>query len=173
MEFFNFLLGILPGSVGCFFGLKMRRIVLALAWFVVGYFGLAFFIENSAIADSLKIVLQIGLGLVLAIFSTKLQKASWFILLFVVGFSMILIALPDAWYTTVIAIIVGIIFGAIAVYVYEPMIVISTALMGAYSIAVSISNFFGLNSLIALVIIFIVLAASGIYVQFSSWKSKK
>ncbi len=173
MELFNFLLGILPGSVTCFFGLKMKKLVLAISWFMIGYFGLAFFIEHASMDSTLKIILQVALGLVFALISTKLQKTAWFISLFVIGFVMISLTLPEAWYTLLIAIVVGITFGVIAIYLYEPMIAVATSLGGAYSITMSVANYFNFNKLIFIVIPFIVLAILGLYVQFSSLHKNK
>ena len=173
MELFNFLIGILQGSVTCFFGLKMRKIVLVLSWFIVGYFGLSFFIEHTAMNDTLKFVLQIALGIVFAILSLKLQKIAWFLMVFVIGFFMVFISMPEAWYSLILALVVGLVFGVIAIYLYEPMIVISTALGGAYSIALSIANYFNLNKVLYLVLIFAVLAVAGLSVQLVGLKKAK
>ena len=173
MELFNFLLGILPGGVTCFFGLKMRRIVLVLSWFIVGYYVLGFFIEHTAMDETLKLVLQIGVGFIFALLSLKLQKVAWFLIVFAIGFFMVFISLPEASYSLILAIVVGLVFGVLAFYLYEPMIAISTALGGAYSIALSIANYFNINKLIYLLIIFAVLGIAGLYVQISSLKKEK
>ena len=173
MELFNFLLGILPGSITCFLGLKMRKIALALSWFIVGYYILGFFIEHFAINEILKFVLQIGLGIILSLLSLKLQKIGWFILVFAIGFSMIFISLPENWSSLIIAIVVGLIFGILAFHLYETMIAISTALGGAYSIALSVTNYFNLNNITYFIIIFTLLGLAGLYVQLSSLKKEK
>ena len=173
MNIFNFLLGILPGSVTCFFGLKLRRIVLVISWFILGYYGLAFFIEHIDMSDTLKLVLQLLAGVVFAILSLRIQKVAWFLLVFAIGFLVVFMLMPDVWYSIVLAIIIGLIFGIIAFYMYEPMIVISTALGGSYSIALSISDYFGLSKLAYLLLIFALLAIAGLYVQFSCLKKEK
>lgn len=175
MGFLNMLIEIIPGSISCFFGLKLQKIVLTIAWFVIGFFGLAFFLEYSSINETLQIILELATGIILGIFSLKIQKAAWFILLFVIGFLLIFLTTSDAWYFLVLASIVGLIFGIIAVYLYEPMIIVSTSLVGSYSIVVSITNMFTQNMAVSIIsiIAFIILTLAGLYVQFSNYKKLK
>ncbi len=172
MELFNFFLNILPGGVTCLFGLKIRRIVVVLSWFVIGYFISSFFLEHMAMSSILKYIIQISIGLVFALFSFKLQKASWFLLLFAMGFMGINLVLPSTWYFIILALIGGLALGILGIYLYEPMIVFTTSLSGAYSVSVATAKYFSLNKIIY-VLFFILLAVAGLYVQFKGLKKLK
>ncbi len=173
MEIGALLIGIIPGVISCFFGLKLQRIVLAITWVIVGFYLMNAILSPMTIDPNFALVLKIGAGLILGAFSMKLQKIGWFILLFVLGFMIVYTTTSPIWYNYLLGIVVGAILGILATFLYEPMIIISSSLVGAYSIVSSIIQYFHIETATYTIVLFIVIALLGLITQFSNFRKIK
>lgn len=173
MSISTFILNVIPNGISCLFGLKLQKIVLCLAWFVLGFYLAGFIMDCFSLSGILASIVQIIGGFILGMLSLKLQKLSFFIILFILGFLVIYEFTPHIWYNYIIGGVVGLVLGMLAVKLYEPMIIVSTSLTGGYGLAKAIFTFAKLNNIIYLILIFIVFSVLGLMWQFSSYMKQK
>lgn len=132
---FNFnmssIITLIIGLLLCFCGYNLRRIGVAIIWFIVGYT-----ISNQIIADFVSdryalLTISIAIGLVLGVFGYSLEKIGIYIAVGLMTFEFLYGILP---YTELINILIavagGILLATIAVVAIMPITVIVTALGG-------------------------------------------
>lgn len=170
MNLGTFLLSIIPSGISCFFGFKLQRLFLCLVWFLTGYCITQAIFGAFQIESIFAVIISIIMGFVLAICSLKLQKAAFFILLFLTGYLSIYFFTSHVWYNTILAIVFGGVLGALAVKLYEPMIILFTSLTGAFSIMNVITQFFHLEMIVYEILIFLVFAGLGLWYQVTCYQ---
>lgn len=168
----NLILGLVSGSLGCFFGLKLKKIVLFLAWFIVGIALVSGITDAFHINHTITLLLELLVGVVLGVLSMKLQKLSFFIILFILVFSIVYFLTPHIWYNYLIGFVVGLILGVIATKIYEPMIILSSSFAGAWSISHTITEYFSLTNGLYYVLILLCVFVLGCSFQFKNYKYK-
>lgn len=168
----NLIGGLVSGVLGCFFGLRLKKIVLFLAWFIVGIAIASGILDAFHINNTITLVLELLVGVILGVLSMKLQKFSFFIILFVLGFSIVYFSTPHLWYNYLIGFVVGLILGIVATKTYEPMIILSSSFAGAWSISHTITDYFSLTNWFYYVLILIAAFILGCSFQFKNYKHK-
>ena len=126
------ILKLILGIILCFAGLRLRKAVLPLFWFVILY-NLASTYTSLLVADP-KIILLLNIlaGLIGAFFSYSLEALTVYVLGFYAGFNLFTSIFGT---TTLLGIVGGIILGIIIAIIgyklYKLVIIISTAWIGA------------------------------------------
>ncbi len=154
----------------CFYGLKLKEVVLALCFAYIGYsisnIILTPFIENP----SLLLVICIGVGLLLGLFSTKLYKFTSFMLCFLLTFLICDALIAHEILRYVLGIGLGLVMGYLGIKFLKTFIIILTSVCGSIRFVDELNTLVSLNSNIVLLLIMIALAALGISYQFNTNK---
>lgn len=170
-------ISLLLSLAGCFFGYKLMKFWIAVAGFMLG-FVLGDVICSLLKVESFGIFFLIGavVGIVLAIVSFKLYKAGIFLLGAVLGGGISALVLgTQEWWHILVAVLIGLAVGSLAVVAVKPVVIFSSAISGGLSTLQTAGALFLLDTLTtsASTIILvggIVLAAAGIVVQFMTNK---
>ena len=177
MEVYEIILALILGAFVCLFGYRLKKMVIFLAFFLIGYtiMGRIMPVLNAnlpAIAESSfwQTLLPICGGLVLSLLGFSIEKLCVGLL---VCFATIAIGINQfglSWEVVCIAAIIGVILGAIAVNMIKPATIIVTAAAGALVVADAI---FALNIGMShdfYTLILIGIAAIGAVFQFTNTK---
>lgn len=169
------ILSIVFSLVACFFGYKLLKIWTILIGFVLGLViggVLTYYFSKQNLL--LTIIIALIVGIVLGILAFALYKVGVFILAAYEGYLIVTNVISALWpsgshiIVTIIAVIIAIAVGILAVRFIRPVIIIETALSGGASIAsLLIQHQIFQNPLIPLGI-FVVIAVAGIITQFST-----
>lgn len=157
------------GVVLCFAGLRLRKAVLPLFWFVILY-NLASPYTPLLIADE-KIVLLLNIlaGLIGAFFSYSLEGLTVYLLGFYAGFNLFTSIFGTTSMLGLIGgVILGIILAIVGAKLYKLIIVVSTAWIGAGLITPIIYHFASipLQQIFFTIILFVL----GVIIQLSTNK---
>ena len=161
--FFAIVIGILS----CFFGLKMRRLVFAIAFFIIG-FSLTRYLAPAINNAGLLLTLRIIIGFIFAIISFSVERIVVFLYMFVTGFQMIQTFFNiDIWYYLLLAIATGLILALLSLKIFKLLIILSTAIYGAILLSIIVIGYVPTLSSYQFVVIAI-LTALGTIFQFST-----
>lgn len=177
METYEIVLALILGTFVCLFGYRLKKLVVFLAFFLIGYSIMQRLMPvlNSnlpAIAESSfwQVLLPICGGLLLSLLGFSIEKLCVGLL---VCFTTIAIGINQfglSWETVAIAAIIGVILGAIAVNMIKPATIIVTAAVGALVVTGAI---FALTTSVShdyYTLILIGIAAVGAIFQFANTK---
>ncbi len=163
------LIAILIGLVLCFSGYKIQKLVITLAWFLIGatltkYVG-SYFIANN----NLLLLIQIIVGIILGSVGFKLEKLALFIAVSYLVFITIgpYITGMEEGVNFIIQGGIALLIGALSTFFIKPILIVVSSLAGANIIKSSLPLLINLSSNI-LTIIIIVIAFLGILVQFKN-----
>ena len=139
------IFAIIAGAIVCFWGYRIFKVVLGIAGFIAGavlfyYFG-AHYTANMIVL----MILAIFGGLIGASFSVAFYYIGLFLLGALAGWQLgFLIATAiNIEFVIIIPIITAMIAGILACFLQKPVIIISTALIGAWSVVTGGFYFFG------------------------------
>lgn len=154
--------------IGCFFGFKLSKIMIALCGFIGGLIlGLFIFLSND---NNMTFLLIPVCGIVLAILSYKLYKIGVFISSFVnagiFAFLISLIAGAELKPAVIIAIVIGLIAGIISVILTKPVIIISTSASYGATAGFCLACLMNNSSLI--IVFALAFIALGIFIQIKT-----
>lgn len=169
MSIEQFLLALVPSLLLCFFGLKLRRLAMAVIFFGIGFYLIRDFggpyITNSAFL----LTTEIACGLILAAISFSIEKLAIFIVVSYAGFQFMASFLDTSvWYYFLVAIAVGVILGAISAKFYKTMIILATSYIGALEATKVIIPYFSLASQPYFFLCIIALFLLGTIFQFNT-----
>ena len=166
---FILIIKLIIGVILCFAGLRLRKAVLPLFWFVILY-NLAATYTSLLTADwKIILLLNILAGLIGAFFSYNLEALTVYVLGFYAGFNLFTSIFGT---TTVLGIVGGVILGIILAIIgfklYKLIIILSTAWIGAGLITPIVYHLttVPLAQIIFTVIVFVL----GVIVQLSTNK---
>jgi membrane protease subunit (stomatin/prohibitin family) len=163
----------IPAILQCFFGYKLLKFWMSFTGFLIGgciglLIGLAACGTNSGNA-AIPIILSLIFGVLGAWIAFKLYKIGVFLMCFAMGFIFGAILGYFAGGTSMM-VPLGVIFAFIAaiagVILMKPVIIISTSLTGGILAGVCLVKAFGSQNSTVGIVLGILLAALGIYVQF-------
>lgn len=164
----NLMISLIPAILLCFFGLKLRKVALAIIWFLIGW-NLAGSIATSYLTgEFLIITVQIAVALICAAVSFSLEKTSIFIALFAVGFISVYMLTPHVWYYILLAAVVGVVLGILSIKLYKPVIILTTSYSGAATVAPAIISHFALANDPYYLLILLGVMIVGALFQFSN-----
>ena len=137
------------GFIECVFGLKLLRLEMILFGFAAGFFVGDFLAGIDEVAallatPEMKYALMGILGIVCTLLAYKFLRVA--LMLGVAAVVYIFLApilatmLPSALIGKAVAVVVGLLIGAIARKMLKTMVILATTLMGAYLVAYSISG---------------------------------
>lgn len=168
-------ISLLLSLAGCFLGYKLMKL-----WIGVGGFVLGFVLGDVVCAllrvQSFGIFFLIGavMGITLAILSFKFYKVGIFLLGGLLGGGIAALVLSIngmVWWHILVAVLIGIITGAITLFASKPVVILGSALSGGLSALQAAGALFAIgvltdNPTTVLLWSGVALAAAGVVVQF-------
>ena len=177
METYEIVLALILGAFVCLFGYRLKKLVVFLAFFLIGYslMGRLMPILNQylpAIAESSfwQMLLPVCGGLLLSLLGFTIEKLCVGLLVCFATIALGVNQFGMTWEVVAIAAIIGVILGAIAVNMIKPATIIVTAIAGALVVADAI---FALTNSIPhnyYILILVGIAAVGAIFQFTNTK---
>lgn len=167
------VIAMIPSLLQCFFGYKMLKFWIAFNGFCVGgiigaLIGMAVGGENGG-AGMAAVILALILGILGAWLAFKLYMLGVFLQCFVMGFLFGAILGYFAGSTSAmvpVGIICALVAAIAGVILTKPIIIISTGLTGGLSVGVCLAVLFDAKSPAVGIVLGLILAALGIFVQF-------
>ena len=152
------------GAIECFAGFKIMKAMMAI-WglFIGAMLGVVLGVNAKSILLGIVFVLLLGIGL--AVLSYKLHLAGIFIL----TTFLTAVALYVIFENIVVAILIGLIVGGLAIYFVKPTVIITTSFSGAGIILFSAYKMMNLElntNVIATVMLWIPITLAGIACQY-------
>lgn len=166
----NAILKIVPSLASCFFGYKLQKIWIALVWFFFGFSLTKSVLLPIVGIEIVVIIAAICLGIVVSLFSFRLQMISIFLIYFILGIALVIMFTEAVWYNIAIGALLGIAFGWLGVKFYKPMFIITSAFSGAYMVASEIIFYLPEYKDTYLLIFTVILGLIGSFIQFKSNK---
>ena len=164
----SMIAGIVIGLLICFFGLKLIRILAALAGALAGAViglaaGIMFGLEGTVM-----LIAAGALAVILACLSAILYRVGAFVWLLMLGAGAALITFtPDSLLTAFICLGAGLILGIITAIFLDPIIIIISSVAGGFIAGISAAELTGLaESFLITVLASLVLAVIGLVIQF-------
>lgn len=164
----SMIAGIVIGLLICFFGLKLIRVLAALAGALAGAViglaaGIMFGLEGTVM-----LIAAGALVVILACLSAILYRVGAFVWLLMLGAGAALITFtPDSLLTAFICLGAGLILGIITAIFLDPIIIIISAVAGGFIAGISAAELTGLaESFLITVLASLVLAVIGLVIQF-------
>ena len=177
MATYEIVLALILGIFVCLFGYRLKKLVIFLAFFLIGYSIMTRLMpilnQNlPAIAESSfwQMLLPVCGGLLLSLLGFTIEKLCVGLLVCFATIALGVNQFGMTWEVVTIAAIIGVILGAIAVNMIKPATIIVTAIAGALVVADAI---FALTSSIShdyYMLILIGIAAVGAVFQFTNTK---
>lgn len=160
--------GIVIGLIICFFGLKLIRILAALAGAVAGAMlglaaGAAAGLENAAL-----LIAVAGAAAVVACLSAVLYRVGVFVWMLTLGTGAALMTFTsESPLTALVCVGVGLILAIVTTIFLDPIIIIISAIVGGFSAGISIAEMAGFDGNILMTVLgSLLLAALGLVIQF-------
>lgn len=164
----SMIAGIVIGLLICFFGLKLIRVLAALAGALAGAViglaaGIMFGLEGTVM-----LIAAGALAVILACLSAILYRVGAFVWLLMLGVGAALITFtPDSLLTAFICLGAGLILSIITAIFLDPIIIIISAVAGGFIAGISAAELTGLaGSFLITVLASLVLAVIGLVIQF-------
>ncbi len=160
----------------CFFGYRLKKVAFAIIWFIIGYYAVKLYFPNIVEDPFWQTILQIAAGALLSLIGLSIEKLAVSATAFIVVTSFVLQHFGPAndWTLPAIAIALGVVAGAVAVWLMKPAIIVYTAFCGANLLATSIVNFMPAETISQVPYITYILlgaiAAGGMIYQFKNTK---
>ena len=163
--------GLVIAVLNCFFGFKLRKLWVSVFGFLVGFsagFALASLLvqDNSAVVT----VAAVVLGVLLALIAYKLYQAGVFLWCGISAFTTFYQLLPfqTEWIAILVCAVLAILVGIIAVKFMRPIIILTTAVSGAFSVCQQVLPWLKVNDTLWITVAAAVLAVIGASVQFKT-----
>ncbi len=160
----------------CLFGYKLKKIAFFIIWFIIGYHVGKLIPPSVFNNDQIwGFVIPIAIGILFSMIGLSVERLCVALLAGAIGFFLTIDYLGGAYTfmpNVLIAVIVAVILGCIAVAAIKPMIIFVTAVGGAYYIGLTLIPLFGLATVPFFYIITIVSAVFGLGFQFTQNKGQ-
>lgn len=165
------IVGLLVGIILLLFGFKLKKVALAIIGFLAGYVGGSYVSERFIEPGSFMYVLTpVLIGIVAAV----VMFAVYYLAIYIMGFSIGGIAgfyLAAHLFTRpvwglVIAVVLGLIIGSVALAVEKPVVVLGTSFIGYIALRQGLYTLLGMNESIVLEIVCLAVLLAGIVFQF-------
>jgi hypothetical protein len=162
------LITIAISLVMCFFGFKVQKLVITLAWFGLGFF-ITGKIGGNFLDGNTLLITQIVVGIILGSLGYKLEKLALAIAIGYLTYGAIgpYITMFDGNMATAVQIGISILVGILSTLFIKPIVVFVTSVAGASLIKKAIPVFITLDPTI-LTIIFIGFVVIGVFTQLKS-----
>ena len=162
----SFLIRVFPALIICFFGYKLRELLVAAAWFIAGY-QLTSWLAPAVIRFNIVVVIiGIAIGIILAFASFRLGKVALFLIIGYMGFQLVYQALSPLWYHIALAVVVGLFLGIMVIKLYKPTIIAFTSIGGAYVAANSLFTYLSITKDEYTLICTVILSILGLICQY-------
>ncbi len=166
-------ISIIIGLIACFFGFSLRKIVVVIAWILMGYTISKGILINYVDEKELLEGMSIIIGLILGVVSHELELISIFVAAgFLCGNFAYQNLTLNSPVNIIIAVIVGIIAGALSIKLVKPILIIATAIAGGGAISSGLATMFKGIPNYGILIIEIVFITLGILFQFKGNKGE-
>lgn len=168
------IVGLIFNLFMCFFGYRFMKIIIAIIGFIAGSSIAYYFISKVSMADSLKILIAVIIGLLIASVAYALYKLGIFIMCSVLAFSVIYLVLSsslDSTLNLLISGVAGLLIGSLAIYFVKPVTIISTSISGGVNTIFAIFTLCNYSNNTLGIILGLLLAIFGIYFQFKDTKN--
>lgn len=162
------IIAVVIGLILCFFGLKLLRVLAAVAGLCVGMaIGIpaAQLIGLEGIAFG---AVMLACGVIIAVLTCKFYRVGIFLWVFIIGSLMgALFLAPESIVTSIICLAIGLIAAVVTVIFIEPLVIVISSIHGGLTAGTAAASLIGLihNPLI-LYGISLALAVIGMIVQF-------
>lgn len=167
----NAIIYILIGLLFCFYGYRIQKLMIAIAWFAIGFQLMGMIGPNFINDEVILLVVKIIVGLILASIGFKLEKLAIFIAAAYLAYETLASYVPLLHQTKELTFLIqgglSLLIGALAILFIKPILIIITGVAGANFVKECIPTFITLDASI-LTIGFIVLAVLGILFQFKN-----
>lgn len=141
-------LALIVGIVLCFFGYKVQKAVITLAWFYLGYTFAIGLVPQFVDGKEICILISILVGLVMALIGFKLEKLALFIAVAYMVFISVgpYIHMGEDMLNLLVQAGVSLLAGALAVYMIRPVLIVATSLSGVTFVKDALPTFVTLSS---------------------------
>ena len=175
------IIAIIIGLILAFAGYRLKRIAMAIIWFVIGYSFVGQIAPNLIEDPFWQMILRIAAGAILSMIGLSIEKlavslttgivVTWFI---IQHFG------PDtSWVLPCVAIAIGVVAGTIAVWAMKPAVIVFTGIEGANLLATNIlalipAEILGklpFDNALLFTIVFVIIAVVGITSQWQSTRN--
>lgn len=166
------IISIVVGVILTFFGYKVQKAVISLAWFLIG-FGISNYICPNFISNEyLLLGINIVVGLLLSSIGFKLEKLALVIAIAYFTYSCIdgMINIGEPTINFIIEITISMIVGGLSLLVFRPIIICVTAGYGTSLIKANVLPIINPVPNIAVLIASIIVFGLGILYQFNTTK---
>lgn len=166
------VISIVIGVILTFFGYKIQKAVITLAWFLIG-FGISNYIcPNFITNEYLLLGVNIIVGLLLSSIGFKLEKLALVIAIAYFTYSCIngMVNIGEPTINFIIEITISMIIGALSLLVFRPIIICVTAGYGTSLIKANVLSLINPVPNIAVLIASIIVFGLGILYQFNTTK---
>jgi hypothetical protein len=171
------IVAIIIGLILAFAGYRIKRIAMAIIWFVIGYTLVKTYLPNLIEDPFWQTILQIAAGAILSMIGLSIEKlavsltAGAVVTMFIIkNFGPV-----ENWTLPAIAIACGVVAGVIAVWMMKPAVILFTAIHGANLIAINIMTFLPDDVIANIpylqIVIFAVIATAGTIFQWNNTKN--
>ena len=168
----------IAGLLLLFFGYRIKKVGFFIIWFLIGFNLMRILmpwinsVAGPAVAESdlWQMLLPIAGGLLLAMLGFSIEKICVAGMVFGIVLMLTTQYFGTEIQTLVIGAIIGVVLAGFAVTMMKPTIIIATALMGAYTLALAIFKFSAVDPKVFYFPIIIILTAVGSVVQFVTTK---
>lgn len=175
------IIAIIIGLILAFAGYRLKRIAMAIIWFVIGYSFVGQIAPNLIEDPFWQMILRIAAGAILSMIGLSIEKlavslttgvvVTWFI---IQHFGPV-----TDWTLPCIAIAIGVVAGTIAVWAMKPAVIVFTGIEGANLLATNIlalipAEILGklpFDSGLLFTIVFVIIAVVGITSQWQSTRN--
>ena len=142
------ILLLVAGIALLFLGYKLQKWMVILGWFLLGFY-LGGIVGAKFVEGTVLLLVELGIGLILATCGWKLQKLALFVAISYYAYSVLLpynISFFDvALYNTVTVIGIAVIIGIISVRFIKPIMILVTCFYGATLIRDNLPVFVSLS----------------------------
>ncbi len=172
---FNFdtmsLVTLLIGLALCFCGFRLRKVGIAIIWFIVGY-TISKSLIASYVSDTLTLNgISIGIGVILGVCGYSLEKIGVYVAVGLMTFKFVYSLLTySQLINIIIAVVCGIILASIAIKFIKPITIIVTALGGSSLFIDGLKSMLNGPSSKVFLIVEIICIVLGIIYQFNANK---
>lgn len=172
-------LAIVFGVLSLLLGYRLLKIWVTLIGFVIGAILGGVIAAALGVNNVIVILITIAVGVAVGAVSFWLYRFG--VILYVVFMGFIastnvlaqFVADPKVWWVSVIGVLVGICLAILANRVLRPVVIITTSISGAISVAVNFLPLVKLTNTYLILAAAVVLACAGIAVQFLTTKESK
>lgn len=167
------ILTLVIGLIVCLAGYKFNKLLIVIAA-IVGGFTLGMQITaNLNVTETTQTLISAIIAILFGILSFKLYLLGIFLLCFSVTYGSCYSLITIENLKIIISVIAGIIVGILAVKFTAPIMIITTSISGAITISKAILGMLSINSLILQLVIIILMAITGLRMQFQALEGEE